>query len=391
MNILHTVEFYYPSVGGAQEVVRQLSEHIAGLGHEVTVATTQLPEREKLTHNGVKIAEFAISGNRVRGIEGDVDEFHRFLTNGDFDVVMNYAAQQWASDLFFDVIDQVEARKVFVPCGYSALFDPAYEQYFAEMPGILRKYDATVYMADQYRDIDFARKHGLGNIHVIPNGADETEFSDSLTTDEKAELRRKHGIRGIMIMTIANYTGEKGHAELLDVFKRLPSRATLVSAGSTTPGIGCFDAFAEEAERINGSRRFPEKRVVMLEGRDRPLVRDMLKCADLFVLLSNIEASPLVLYEAAAAGVPFIASDVGNSGEIAKWTNGGVIVRSRPRPNGRVKASRSDALWKMTRLARARESREAMGTAAREAWKRRFTWERLAADYLELYSGSTAG
>src|SRR6266404_4503257 len=142
MNILHTVEFYYPSVGGAQEVVRQLSEHIAGLGHEVTVATTQLPEREKLTHNGVKIAEFAISGNRVRGIEGDVDEFHRFVTNGDFDVVMNYAAQQWASDLFFDVIDQVEAWKVFVPCGYSALFDPAYEQYFAEMPGILRKYDA---------------------------------------------------------------------------------------------------------------------------------------------------------------------------------------------------------------------------------------------------------
>jgi len=185
--------------------------------------------------------------------------------------------------------------------------------------------------------------------------------------------------------------GEKGHAELLDVFKRLPSRATLVSAGSTTPGVGCFDAFAEEAERINGGRRFPEKRVVMLEGRDRPLVRDMLKCADLFVLLSNIEASPLVLYEAAAAGVPFIASDVGNSGEIAKWTNGGVIVRSRSRPNGRVKASRSDALWKMTRLVRARQSREAMGAAAREAWKRRFTWERLAADYLELYARSTAG
>lgn len=391
MNILHTVEFYYPSVGGAQEVVRQLSEHIARLGHEVTVATTQLPARERLTHNGVKIAEFAISGNRVRGIEGDADEFHRFLTNGDFDVVMNYAAQQWATDLFFDVIDQVEARKVFVPCGYSALFDPAYEQYFAEMPEILRKYDATVYMAERYRDIDFARKHGLGNIHVIPNGADETEFSDSLTTDEKAELRRTFGVHGIMIMTIANYTGEKGHAELLDVFKWLPMKATLVSAGSTTPGIGCFDAFAEEAERINGSWRFPEKRVVMLEGRDRPLVCDMLKCADLFVLLSNIEASPLVLYEAAAAGVPFIASDVGNSGEIAKWTNGGVIVRSGPRPNGRVEASRTDALWKMTRLARARQSREAMGAAAREAWKRRFTWERLAADYLELYAGSTAG
>ena len=49
---------------------------------------------------------------------------------------MNYAAQQWATDLFFDVIDHVDATKVLVPCGYSALYDPAYERYFAELPEI---------------------------------------------------------------------------------------------------------------------------------------------------------------------------------------------------------------------------------------------------------------
>src|SRR5438105_3107711 len=134
MKILHTVEFYYPSVGGAQEVVRQLSEHMVRMGHDVTVATTKLPARERNVHNDVKIAEFAISGNRVRGIEGDVDDYHRFVTREQFDVVLNYAAQQWATDLFFDVIDEVDARKVLVPCGYSALYDRAYAQYFAELP-----------------------------------------------------------------------------------------------------------------------------------------------------------------------------------------------------------------------------------------------------------------
>ena len=79
MKILHTVEFYYPSVGGAQEVVRQLSEHMVRMGHDVTVATTRLPARERLTHNGVKIVEFAISGNRVRGLEGGVDDYRGFL------------------------------------------------------------------------------------------------------------------------------------------------------------------------------------------------------------------------------------------------------------------------------------------------------------------------
>jgi glycosyltransferase involved in cell wall biosynthesis len=387
MRILHTVEFYYPSVGGAQEVVRQLSEHMVRMGHDVTVATTKLPNRRSLTHNGVKIVEFEISGNQVRGFEGDVATYKQFLTTRDFDVVMNYAAQQWATDLAFEVIDEVAARKVLVPCGYSALYDPAYARYFDALPAILRRYDATVYLAERYRDIDFAREHGLENIVVIPNGADEREFADLPTVQERAETRAAHGVRGVMLMTIANYTGEKGHAELLRMFTRLPVEATLVSAGSTTPGVGWFDAFTEQAAAINRRSGRAQKSVVMIDGSDRRLVCELLKCADLFVLLSNIEASPLVLFEAAASGVPFVASDVGNSGEIAAWTGGGVIVRSRQRPNGRVQAIHLDALWQVWRLARNLERRRRMGAAAREAWERRFTWETLAKDYLEVYAG----
>jgi L-malate glycosyltransferase len=390
MKILHTVEFYYPSVGGAQEVVRQLSEHMVRAGHDVTVATTELSERTSSLHNGVTVAEFAISGNAVRGIEGDADRYRRFLTGGEFDVVMNYAAQQWATDLAFDVIDEIQSRKVLVPCGYSALYDPAYEGYFTKLPDVLRKYDATVYLAERYRDIDFARAHGLDDVHVIPNGADEREFAHLLTPEEQLDLRRAHGVQGLMIMTVANYTGEKGHDELLRVFKRLPVDATLVSAGATTPGVGCFDAFKREAELINGNPSFRGKRVLMVEGRDRALVCDMLKCADLFVLLSNIEASPLVLFEAAAAGVPFVASDVGNSREIARWTGGGVIVRGRPRPNGRVRANLLDALWKLSRLARDPGRRRALGKAGRASWQRRFTWEALTAQYLDLYAAGNA-
>ena len=35
MRILHTVEFYHPSVGGTQTVAQLLSERLAALGHEV--------------------------------------------------------------------------------------------------------------------------------------------------------------------------------------------------------------------------------------------------------------------------------------------------------------------------------------------------------------------
>ena len=45
MKILHTVEYYSPSVGGAQEVVRQVSEQLTRRGHTVTVATSFHPDR----------------------------------------------------------------------------------------------------------------------------------------------------------------------------------------------------------------------------------------------------------------------------------------------------------------------------------------------------------
>ena len=390
MKILHTVEFYYPSVGGAQEVVRHLSERMVKKGHDVTVATTYLPDRVAAVHNGVKIVEFKVSGNSVNGIKGEKKKYQDFLKKNDFDVVMNYAAQQWTADAFFEVIDEVSAKKVFVPCGYSALYDPNYAGYFKKLPDILRKYDATVYLANQYRDIDFARQHKLDDVVVIPNGADETEFTTKLTEDEKRSIKNRYGIGGLMIMTTGNYTGEKGHRELINVFRKLPvTNATLVSAGTLKPHDGCFDWFNQETWGINQSRKLVSKRVVMIDGTDRPTVRDLMKAADIFAFLSNIECSPLVLFEAAAAGTPFVATAAGNSAEIAQWTGGGTIVKTHDQPNGRVIADTKDALWKLSRLAHSPALRNKLGENGHKAWKQKYTWDTLTDQYLALYKKIT--
>lgn len=385
MRILHTVEFYYPSVGGAQEVVRHLSERMAAAGHDVTVATSKLDNRKSLTHNGVKIVEFAISGNSVRGITGERQKYLEFLRREKFDVIMNYAAQEWTADLFFEAIDDVQAKKVFVPCGYSALYDPAYADYFKKLPAILRKYDTTVYLSNDYRDINFAREHKLDNIVVIPNGADEKEFLQVLSADRRNHLRNKYAIGGFTIMTIGLY-GEKGHHETLSVFKKLPvAKATFVSVGHTRPHEGGYDAFEAEAARINRSKKFLGKRVVMVDGAVREDIKDLLKMVDVFVFLSNIECSPLVLFEAAAAGVPFLATAAGNSAEIAEWTGGGVIVKTHEAANGRVRADMPDALWQLTRLAFNPGRRRRLGRAGHDSWQKKFTWERLTNEYLTLY------
>lgn len=392
MKILHCVESYYPSVSGAPEVVRRLSEHMVQAGHEVTVATRKLPDRKSLVHNGVKIVEFDIRPtsqhgmSTVTGISGDTKKYQDYLLKGGFDVVMTYAAQQWTTDLMLPILDDIIAAKVLVPCGYSGLYDTQYKKYFEEMPKYLRKFGATVYLAEDYRDINFAREHKIKNIHIIPNGADEKEFGKLPTAKQKAETRRKYGVSGLLIMTLANYTGEKGHHELLYVFKRLPVKSTLVSAGTATPGVGYYDTFKSQTERINSSKKFPGKRALMIDGTDRKKVLELLKSADMFVFLSNIEASPLVLFEAAAAGVPFVATAAGNSAEIARWTEGGVIVKTHQRPNGRVAADLKDSLWQITKLAYNPSRRKKLGRAGHQNWIRKYTWEKLSEEYLKLYS-----
>ncbi len=386
LKILHAVEFYYPSIGGAQEVVRHLSERMVKAGHDVTVATTKLPNRESLVHNGVKIVEFELSGNTVNGVKGNKKPYVDLLTKGDFDIIMTYAAQQWSTDIFLDNLDNIKAKKVLVPCGYSALYDPAYSDFFDKMPEKLKKLDAAIYLSNDYRDINFARQHGLKNSIVIPNGADETEFTDELTPERKTMLRNMYGIGGLVIMTVGNYTGEKGHLELIKIFKKMPiKKATLVSAGTLKPHDGCFDEFERQAESINTDNKLAGKRVVMLDGGNRPLVRDMLKLADMFVFLSNIEASPLVIFEAAAAETPFVATAAGNISELAEWLGSGIVVKSHPQPNGRVKADKMDAMWKITRMAHNQQMRTKMGQSGRKTWEQKYTWKKLTQDYIDLY------
>jgi len=128
MRILLACEFYYPSVGGVQEVMRQVAERLTERGHEVTVVTTYLPERQARVVNGVRIMEFRVAGNLAFGITGGVDAYRNYVLSGDYDLFMIKAAQQLTFDALAPVLDSITKPKVFIPCGFSGLYDPAYTE-----------------------------------------------------------------------------------------------------------------------------------------------------------------------------------------------------------------------------------------------------------------------
>lgn len=390
MKILHTVEFYSPSVGGAQEVVRQLSEHLVKRGHKVTVATTKLPNRKFKTLNGVKIKEFSISGNKTRGFIGEIDKYKNYLKKSRFDIVMNYAAQQWATDLFFEVIDQVKTKKVLVPCGFSGLYDSEYKNYFNNLPKILKKYNTTVYLSNNYRDINFAKKHKINNRVIIPNGASEQEFG-KIDKQKALFFRKKYkiGDDSLLLLSVGSHTGVKGHKESIKAFKKAGiSNATLVIIGDVNLHSGCYRECKRSEfiqNKILSSICNKQKKIKVLHLNRQETVSAY--CAsDIFLFLSNIECSPLVLFEAAAAGKPFISSNCGNAKEIVKWIKSGLIVRSKKDKTGYTKANTHDTIKKIEMLAKDKRLREGLGNAGRKSWKKKFTWKKISQDYENLYN-----
>lgn len=384
MRILHTVEFYYPSKGGSQEVVRQLSERLVKLGHDVTVATTKLPDRQSKLINGVKIVEFEISGNEVRGYSGDINEYKNFLRKSSFDVIMNYAAQQWATDLCFQVIDEIKAKKVLVPCGFSGLYDESYKTYFEKMPEIMKKYDASVYLSDNYRDINFVRDHQLNNLHLIPNGAGEDEFLPRT----KVDIRRKLGIpeNHFLILLVGSHTGVKGHAEAIEIFKRAKIQdVTLLIIGNDLGG-GCTNKchLTEFLLKFSLNFKINRKKLIIADLTRQETV-DAYKQSDLFLFPSNIEASPIVLFESIAAKTPFLTTDVGNSGEIIEWTGGGKLLPTKRDKEGYSHAEIDLSARTLEKTISDKKDLARMATKGFSAWKQKFSWEKIAKEYEKLY------
>lgn len=385
MRILHTVEFYHPSVGGAQEVVRQLSERLVRLGHEVTVATSRLPERELDELNGVRIEGFAVSGNAVRGISGETGRYREFLLGSDFDVIMNYAAQQWATDLMLPLLERIPARKVLVPCGYSGLYLPEYADYFENMRSWLKRYDACVYMSDTYRDIEFARGCCADNGVLIPNGAGEDEFGEVPDID----IRRKLGVPSdhLLILHVGSHTGTKGHRDAMRIFKRsgIEHATLLIVANNPMSECGLRCRLSSMMNRFSPSSRSMDKRIVVTTlPRDETVAT--YHAADLFLFPSSIECSPLVLFEAAASRTPFLTTDVGNASEIVQWTRGGELLPTLELDDGYVRADVDASAELLRELACDPGRRRELARSGHEAWRARFTWEGIVQQYEALYT-----
>jgi glycosyltransferase involved in cell wall biosynthesis len=412
MKILHTVESYLPARHGMSEVVRQISERLVQRGHHVTVATSNDQRRQNSQIEGVDVRSFDVYGKSAIGIWGDTSGYQKFLLGFNPDIIVNFAAQQWATDLTLPLLSRLKARKVFVPTGFSALGDPIFRNYFSAMGEWMRSYDACVFLSDSYRDVDFARTAGVESIAIIPNGAAAEEFDRF----KDADLRERLGIPvdHHLILHVAGYLSlAKGQAEAVEIFSQSNLRkATLllvcpdfdrpatafvkpihvlkslyyIACGKSLRGV-VFPFWFQHLCRLRRRRNRAQERQIKCVSLSREDTISAFLEADLLLFPSWIECSPLVLFEAAASYTPFLVTPVGNAAEIIAWTGGGELLPAQCSDDreGSVRADVAAGSQRLEALVADAPGRRRMADSAHRAWQAHFTWERIADQYERLY------
>ena len=387
MKILHTVEVYYPPDGGMQKVVREISERLVKEGHFVTIATRYDSRIKYPTINGITVEQFKISGSLIRGYQGEIEEIKRyqnFLKNSHFDIITNFAAQQWATDLTFPLLNHLKAKKVLVPTGFSGLYLSEYQKYFISMKKWMKKYDMNVFLSNEYRDINFARKNNVKKIKLIPNGASEEEF----LMKNNINVRKKLNISIIffLILHVGTHPGLKGHKETISIFSqaRITNTVLLIIGNKTIKG--CFRSCSIRSKIFNLSPiRLIDRKKIILVSLDRNETIGAYKQADLFLFPSNIECSPIVLFECMASKTPFLTTDVGNSKEIIKWSKGGILLPTIKNKNGYSHAKIIESARILEDIYIDKKEREKLLENGFKEWKKRFTWKLIAKQYDYLY------
>ena len=227
----------------------------------------------------------------------------------------------------------------------------------------------TVYDANSTGALDLLAAAGIdrSRMRYIPNGLDLDEWP--------YEGRPIDGSRPPVVLCVARFVARKRHQDLLEAAAGLAReghafRLVLAGDGPTLPSMRAL------AEQLGLGDV-----VTFLGSVDRPTVREQMRAADVFVLLSAWEGMPGTVMEAMACGLPVIGTRVNGTADLIEHEASGLHVEP-----GDATAARSA----LRRLLLDADLRRAMGARGRQIIESEFTLDRMVGAKQDLYRSLAA-
>lgn len=365
IRILHVVRQYLPSVGGMEEVIRNIARHQLEAGHLPAIVTLdqlfrdrgrRLPTNERI--EGVPVRRLAFTGSsryplcpQVLGLLGEADLIHVHGIDFFFDYL---AATRWLH------------RRPLVASTHGGFFHTRFAARLKRLffhtvtRGSARAYERIIATSDNDGRI-FEPVVGRDRLRVIENGVDVRKFRD----------RAPHGATPTLIY-FGRWSENKGLPEALDLLAALraaDSAWRLIIAGRE------YDYDAAHLAALATEKAVADA-VEILPNPDDAALAAAIARASYFVCLSRHEGFGLAAIEAMSAGLVPVLSDIPPFRALVERSGLGFLVGPG---DSRVAAGR---------LLRDRHLPADLHGARREravAFAEPYDWQRVAGSYERVY------
>lgn len=218
---------------------------------------------------------------------------------------------------------------------------------------VMSRSDMIVALTRSIRD--YLRENGFTNTSIIPNAVDTERYTNTGDDNYILFAGRLSRVKGIPYLIQA----------FSEIRKDYDTNLLLVGSGPDE----------RKLKKIVTSKNIGD-RVHFIPMADKEKLREYLSKCSIFVLPSLFECMPVTLLEAMASGKPVIASDISGPKDIIAHGYDGFLFE----------IGNADELKRYLELCLPdKRLRRVIGKNARKTVEERYTFEKVADSYLELY------
>ncbi|MGD9849840.1 MAG: glycosyltransferase [Nitrospirales bacterium] len=352
--ILLICHWFWPSIGGVETVVADLGQELIRAGYEVDVATLKMAERTATEYQGMNIISLDDAHSiEPIGIPYCSLEVFRLLTSGQHQACVLFGDPMSAVFLGLFLGEFPSQSKVFVQLliNQEGYMKWAQHQTFKErLFEALKKTEGVLALTRNGLDTKVSQLNGVRPLH-LPNA--------TTPAVSRVNFREQFNIplRSFLIVHVGNIFRVKNQLGLLESLSGMPADWRMVLIGKS---FGRVDQEEEEYTRRfeKAVRQRPD--IQYIPGLPKEDAGAAMKSADVVVLASHAEVSPMVIVEAMSHGTPWLATP--ECGDVAEKA-GGIVAPLELFPVVLTILQQNPAL------------RQALGQLGYAHWKACFSWD----------------
>ena len=255
---------------------------------------------------------------------------------------------------------------------YATERDPVVKRSLVYLVEAIASHFSNAELFQSAEDLTLMEKFPLArrsHMTVLGNGIDLKRFRPDRAWESRGKVRAELGLPAdvAVVGTVARLVAEKGIPELLEAFRRRSTEYALLIVGAPDP---------TKADSLNRQHLAEAEREGVRFLGHRHDVEEFYRALDVFVLPSHREGFPRSAMEAAASGVPVIATDIRGCRDVVDDGRNGVLVGVKD-PNALARA--------IENLVNDQDERRRMGAEGRDKAVSEFDEDRVVDRVLDAY------